>query len=69
MVKGEGFVGEDGGSNPSIELFFLNFSFISFAFRLILSSSCINFLFENLAKCLLYFVYALEMLLIIGFAL
>ena len=71
VVKGEDFfVVGNGGSNPSIALFFLNFSFISCSFHLICSSFCINFLFESLAKCfaLFIFVYALKMLLINGFA-
>ena len=43
VVKREDLVVEDGGSNPSMALFFLNyFFFISFSFHLIFSSFCIN---------------------------
>ena len=48
----------DGGSNPSLALFFLNFFFISFFFffffcHLIFSSFCINFFIRKFSQMLL----------------
>ena len=53
MVKGEGFVVGDGGSNPSMALFFLNF-FFYFLFEFF-SSFCINlnFLIRKSSQTLL----------------